>query len=382
MKEKNLLIFFVYLGIALRLLWPNDIEWKADESYAFEYGLAWARGEKPWPWLGVTSGAGLANPPFGFWILMLFSAWTKDPVHATQLVSILNALSLWVALLWAQKDSQKLWTLALFSVSFFPVLFAKKLWIQCLLPPFLLILEWSSEKRKSLTQFVSGFVLCLLGQVHMSGFLFAPLWLFVRADRRKSFSKSFWMGVLLAIPLMIPWMIEILTHLSKGSSSGGHLFREILNPAPLLKLFSFIFSLEDFYSLGAHAWDFVKLPPVFLSYSISIVFLLLHARLFFQRFQFSDGMEKAFVLGFVPLFMLIGVSFPMHYLIVWFLWPFMWLVRRTTKYFENSKIWLWSFLVAQLIHTASFWYWVRQQPQEYMETTPMGILYKNQPVPK
>jgi hypothetical protein len=56
-------------GIVLRLIWPADMEWKADEQRMFSWATAIGVTE-PWPSLGMASGVALPNPGLSVWLFV------------------------------------------------------------------------------------------------------------------------------------------------------------------------------------------------------------------------------------------------------------------------------------------------------------------------
>ncbi|HEV7223068.1 MAG TPA: hypothetical protein VGN42_10240, partial [Pirellulales bacterium] len=53
------------VGAALRLAAPDDVEYKADEIWTFE--RTQADPQRPFPWLGMPSSAGMDNPGMSVW---------------------------------------------------------------------------------------------------------------------------------------------------------------------------------------------------------------------------------------------------------------------------------------------------------------------------
>src|SRR4051812_18698785 len=94
-------ILAMLAGIALRLIWPADMEWKEDEKDMYRMGCE-AAVYKQVPPAGMRSGGGLVNPGFSVVPFALFAAVSSDPVHINQLVQLVNVLALlgfaWFAL--------------------------------------------------------------------------------------------------------------------------------------------------------------------------------------------------------------------------------------------------------------------------------------------
>ena len=215
------LVALLALGAATRLVWPGDMEFKQDEQYVY----AQATGPDPWPGLGQPSGAGTRNPGMGIWI---FSAFAKvgldDPVTMVRPVMVLNVLALLALAAFAlrivepRRREAWLWATALVAVNPLMVLFSRKIWIQSLLPPFVMVafLGWWYRQHRW-GAFTWGLVGAWLGQIHMTGFLFAAGlagWTALRA--RTGVRWRWWLaGSFLGALTMIRWIDYIL---SGGSS--------------------------------------------------------------------------------------------------------------------------------------------------------------------
>jgi hypothetical protein len=221
----------------LRLVWPADMEWKADEQSNFARAMAAAH-DHVFPWLGTPSAPGILNPGFSIWPFALIARWTQDPVGMVQWVQWSNVIALW-AFFWlftravpTEERGPWLWGLALFAVSPFAVMFSRKLWMPDILPIFGAATLWGHFYRRSrLGAFAWGLAGALIGQIHLSGFFFAfaLVWAtVVRDSRRAELRATRWMywiaGSLIGGALLLPWLSALAT------GQGGHsayLFREI-----------------------------------------------------------------------------------------------------------------------------------------------------------
>ena len=130
----------ILFGVVVRLVWPSDMEWKGDEQYLFFH----ATGSDPFPWLGQASSVGTHNPGMSIWV---YSAMVKvlgisTPVGLVRCVMWVNVLALLALLLFvikvvpARQREPWLWATALLAVNPVAILFSRKLWVQCVLPPF------------------------------------------------------------------------------------------------------------------------------------------------------------------------------------------------------------------------------------------------------
>jgi len=164
-------------GIVLRLLWPADMEWKADEQRMFAWASAIGVTE-PWPQVGMASGVAVPNPGLSVWLFVPLARVTRDPVALAQLVQFVNVLALiGFAIFGASRafsaPARELWFagVALMSVNPIAVVLARKIWAQSLLPLFGLATLAAHASRASWAgAFVWGLAGALTGQIHMSGF--------------------------------------------------------------------------------------------------------------------------------------------------------------------------------------------------------------------
>ena len=173
-------------GIVLRMLWPADMEWKADEQRMFAWASAIGVTE-PWPQVGMASGVTVPNPGLSVWIFVPLARVTRDPVALAQLVQFVNVVALiGFAIFGASRaftaPARELWFagIALMAVNPIAIVLARKIWAQSLLPIFGVAMLAAHASRSSWAgAFIWGLVGTLTGQIHMSGFfLHAALVLF------------------------------------------------------------------------------------------------------------------------------------------------------------------------------------------------------------
>ena len=217
-------------GIALRLIWPADMEWKADEQRMFEWASA-VGATQPWPALGMESGVQIRNPGLSIWVFVPLARIAGDPVALAQLVALVNVLALLgFAILGASKavpeQTRRVWFagIALQAINPMAVVLSRKIWAQSLMPAFALATFAGHTFRSSRAgAFAWGLAGMLAGQVHMSGFfLQAALavwtWLSerrpVRAAADSGVARTRWWACLAgslvgAIPVL-PWVRELV----------------------------------------------------------------------------------------------------------------------------------------------------------------------------
>ena len=255
----------IVLGAVLRLIWPSDMEYKADEVYLFGH----VTGPNPFPWVGQTSGVGTANPGMGLWVYSLMSRAfaLHTPVDLVRGVIVLNVLTLVALAVFAtrvvpaRQREPWLWGTALLAVSPLAVLFSRKLWIQCVLPPFVMavLLGWWRRERPA-GAFAWGLFGAWLGQIHQSGFFLAGgfvLWtaLFDRTSAR----WRWWLaGSLIGAATLGPWAAHVLAQHASPQRSLTHTLEPLFWPF----WFSYPLGLNLFTSFGASSWKLLAWPTI------------------------------------------------------------------------------------------------------------------------
>lgn len=243
-------------------MWPADMEWKFDEQEMFRLaGEAWKNGL---PWMGMPSGAGLPNAGFSVWPFALLYGINPNPLFMGMGVQWLNAMALWLMLYCGSRYEESVrsriyWGLAAYAVSIMPVLFARKIWAQDLLPVFMALLWWVYVNRQKLPVLFLGGLLCsLAGQLHLSGFFYAAGWVLALLFF-KQLSARQWLpltlGGLVGFLPGIPWLQAVLQH------GGG-----IAHWSNLLKLEFWLRILTDtpgfniYYAAAGELSTFSSLP--------------------------------------------------------------------------------------------------------------------------
>jgi hypothetical protein len=341
---RKLAFVILIVGSLMRLVWPADMEWKADEIWMYETSARVAAGGE-WPPTGIASSVGLKNPGMSVWLFILMAKVAHSPIAMVLCVQSLNVLALWMLFAFVcfqipiERRAPWLWGLMLASISPLPILFSRKLWAQCLLPPFCVFFLWGHWNRDQRAgALVWGIVGAVLGQIHMSGFFFSfaiLVWTLLKLNFR-TIRWGFWfLGSLLGSLGLVPWVSELssqFAHHSGGSSL--HL--------PDLRFYSHwvanALGIGMKYSLGSGFFDFLKSPviggiPTFLML-VCHLFLLgcgifWLARLIGKPYRTSDRPyqllypEMGFYIGatFVATGLamtLSGISVYGHYLIIAF----------------------------------------------------------------
>lgn len=274
-RERNftlILFLFVLFGVVMRLIWASDMEWKYDEIWMFQTAAQYAS-LGTYPPLGMTSGGGIQNPGLSVWCFIFLGKFLKDPVSMVRGVQVINILSVlgFLLLVWLRdRKNFVLWLmgLALFSVSPLPVLFARKIWAQDILPLFVLVTFVGHFYRERWWGgLLWGFGGALIGQVHMSGFFYGfalLLWTLYYDLRNKQPSSLlfFVFGSCVGVVPMIPWIKYLLSYPGGSEGEGTLALQNVLTLKYYKYWFLDAFGLHQGYSMGQDMYDFFRWPVV------------------------------------------------------------------------------------------------------------------------
>ena len=389
-------------GVILRLSFPGDIEYKADEKYMFEaareIGVTGT-----WPALGMVSGVKVKNPGMSVWIFAVLSKITRasTPPELARAVQLLNILALFVLAFFSLRilpEPERLswcWATALAAVNPFAVLFHRKIWAQSTLPFFcvLLWIAWHYRAKRT-GAFFWGLIGIGLGQIHMSGFFLAAglfLWTLLQ-DRRARWGSWFLGSLVGAIPL-IPWLRYMVAEPSNGFKSMSLMW--------LLKTNYWFFWVTDslgtglVYSLKTRMFlDFLRYPLLggTATYLVGLfhVLVILTGILILVSAQKAGGLfrrkaepsETGLALNSVfwasgVLMTLTGLEVCRHYLIMSFPFEWVWLSRlglRDPRWGQRDLAAIW---MGQLLITISFLVYIHLN--HGASTGDYGIAYQFQP---
>ena len=341
----------VLMGAAFRLIWLSDMEYKADEAWTFEHVKAFLQtGEAPA--IGMGSSAGVPNAGLSVWLFLALGYMTHalTPLALARGVQIANVVALLLLTVFALRMVSRrerepwLWATALVAVNPLSVLFSRKIWAQDLLPLFTLGFLTAWWRRSSrIGAFCWGLIGALLGQIHLSGFLFAASFALVTLIRdRRSVDWPAWLaGSVMGIAPMAPWL-SLLLHGAAGTS--GTTWR----PPDLRFLEFFLYwpglatGLDLPYALGHDFLRFLASPfigdaPTCFSGAVFAAVAVLWARLiggFVFRAKAGDARPRhlsaqtpsalALIASFAvygPLYILVGGKVHLHYMIIAFPLP-------------------------------------------------------------
>jgi len=351
-RLEHLAILFLIIGSLLRVVWPADMEWKADEIWMFENSRAVAAGE-PWPMVGMRSSVGIMNPGISVWIFILIAHLAQTPLAMVTIVQVLNVLTLWglycfiLVRIPAEKREPWLWGLILVSVSPLPILFSRKIWAQDLLPVFSLLVLIGHWSRKSpWGSFLWGLAGSVIGQIHMSGFFLAfSLFGWTLARDRKSPRWVAWLsGSVIGGIGLLPWLREFPTYRTTGWN-----FQELLSLKFFTQWIAIALGVDLQFSMHSAFWTrFLREPvvygvPTYLIGLAHFFLLLVGLKIVLQWFQhksrlaYRANLEKspearlylqATLFGVGILMTLSGIRVYAHYLVVLFPFLHLWLAMK------------------------------------------------------
>jgi hypothetical protein len=360
-------------GAVLRLIWPTDIEYKADEVWTFQHSR-----ETELPPLGMPSSVDVPNPGMSLWAFILLQrlSGAEDPPALARAVQLANVAALLLLVVFALRHVPPpereawLWAAALVAVNPLAVLFHRKIWPPCLLPLLTLAMlyGWWYRQRRG-PAFLWGLIGACLGQIHMSGFFFAggfALWalLFdrpshpnppslaekVRIGERQRVAWGSWLvGSAMGVLPMLPWLAHLLSHPSTRPLN-LHRWVHACELKFWVRWCTEAFGLGINYTFGPYFREFLRYPllgdrPTYLvgvlhGFVVGVALLLLlraagqlgHPRerwysLWIGRSSASAFTQNAALWGFGLLLTLSCFSIHRHYMIVLFPLEFLWVAR-------------------------------------------------------
>lgn len=374
----------LFAGAALRLVWPADIEYKADEAWTFQHSR-----EAELPWLGMPSSVDIPNPGMSLWVFVLLQrvSGADNPPDLARAVQWVNVLALVLLVVFAvrcvSRDEREawLWAAALVAVNPLTVLFHRKIWPPCLLPLLTLAMlyGWWHRRRRG-AAFLWGLLGVCLGQIHMAGFFFAggfALWalLFDRSPhptlsptgeegektipsapvggegrvRGRVAWRSWLLGCVVGTLPMLPWLVHLLLHPSERPVN-PHRWVHACEMKFWIRWFTESFGFGIDYTFGPYFREFQRYPlvlgqPTYLVAALHVFVAILATatmiraavslwrrradwrELWIGRASASAFTQNAALWGFGVLLTASSFSIHRHYMIVLFPLEFLWLAR-------------------------------------------------------
>jgi hypothetical protein len=217
----------VAVGAALRLVFPADIEWKADEQWSYLHAAQMLR-TGAWPAVGMPSSVGAPNPGLSLWVFAgldrLFAV--RSPPDLARAVALVNiaALTLFTAFAMTRKNREPwLWAAALWAVNPVSIILERKIWPPSTLPLAAVALYWAwTLRRHWAAALLWGALGALMAQIHMGVALLAlalAAWT-LAADGRAFPWRAWLIGSVVGLLPTIPWLLAMAGH---GSGARIHL---------------------------------------------------------------------------------------------------------------------------------------------------------------
>lgn len=379
--------FCLLLAAVLRFINPQDIEYKRDERWFFGAVEQYRQGGAL-PAVGLPSSDDRPAPGLSLWIFLFLGRGlhVDSPVGLARSVAALNMLALLILILVAQtlvpvgERPVWNWTAALVCVNSFSVLFGRKIWNPCVLPLFTicLIAAWFRRDRP-LGAFFLGLLMTFVGQIHMAGFFFAAAllawsWLFERF--RQVPRRVPWLflaaGMALGSLPLIPWLPYLRGHAS--SVAGSAAWIGFLPSKYWYEWIRLSLGIGLDYSLGSvglrdflrgpviagHAtFGVLALQAVTVGMVARLLGLLLRSRkLDLPRLLGAHSetafLESAGLWGTGVFLTLVSMPLYIHYLLVMYPLPWLWIARLGTATGRKGRVGLAVIWGAQLLVSVSF----------------------------
>jgi hypothetical protein len=352
------IILALVAGASLRLIWPADIEYKADEAWTFQHSH-----DADLSWLGMPSSVDIPNPGMSLWVFMALQrlSGAADPPALARAVQLLNVLALVLLVVFAfvyvprGEREAWLWAAALVAVNPLSVLFHRKIWPPCVLPLLTLAMLYGWwNRQRGVPAFLWGLLGVCLGQIHMAGFFFAGgfvLWalLFDRPWSQRVAWRSWLLGSLLGALPMLPWLIHLFSHPSAGPVN-PHRWVHAFELKFWVRWCTESFGLGINYTFGPYFREFLRYPVLggrptylvgvlhaFIAGAGVLLMVRAAAQLWRQRTRWSElwigrdspsaFTQNAALWGFGLLLTLSCFSIHRHYMIVLFPLEFLWVSR-------------------------------------------------------
>ena len=217
----------IAVGAALRLVFPADIEWKADEQWSYLHAAQMLR-TGAWPPTGMPSSVGAPNPGLSLWVFAgldrLFAV--RSPPDLARAVALANvaALASFAAFAMTRKNREPwLWAAALWAVNPVAIILERKIWPPSTLPLAAVALYWAwTLRRRWPAAFLWGALGALMAQIHMGVALLAlALAAWTLAADSRAFPWRAWLaGSVVGLLPAIPWLLSMAGH---GSGARIHL---------------------------------------------------------------------------------------------------------------------------------------------------------------
>lgn len=405
----------LFVGAGLRLIWPADMEYKADEIYSFERTQRVGVSE-PFPWTGMSNSADVPHPGMSVWVFLGLAklADARDPVRLNIACMTLNvvallALTVFIARVVSPAEREWWWWgLALAAVNPLEIVFHRKIWPPSVLPivTVLLLTAWWYRHRK-LGSFMFGVLAILAAQIHPGAFFFAggmAIWalLFDRKSVRWCFGL---LGAIIGSIPAWPWLYHLL-FVAQRSAAAKSKWTHIAELKFWINWFTEPFGFSLQYSLGHDFGDFLRSPTIggqpsylvgALHVAMAVTFLAIAGRWIVRRpwssasVQFNgerspDNAQTTFTLAAVAIgyggaLTLTGLPVYRHYMIILFPLMFVWVARCAFLGYQPkyARAWLLTACIVQALVSFSFLHYIhtRTAPIRGDYGTPYRMYHKS-----
>lgn len=271
----SLIVRSSYLGLA---------EYKGDESTAVDLATRLVHGE--FIQTGLVSSTGLLNPPIFVYLLALPGLLSLSPLTLTAFVILCNSFALIFLLFVLEKRLQSetaLTVAALFASAPWPILYARKIWAQDLLFPFLAlfygVLLSYLEKPRVWKVVAAAALLAVITQLHMSGWFFLVAFVaFLLLYRVRVTLNAAVMGAAAFVALYAPFLWY---QLRTGFSDFGNLHSDRAHDLSsfwtgIREALQTTTGLEFGYVMGGGGYDaFLHWAPVWILLPFFLLYLTL-----------------------------------------------------------------------------------------------------------
>lgn len=361
-----LIFTFLALGILLRVVWPEDMEWKFDEKDIFSWSQRIVNGESPIPIAGAMSSALVRIPGMSIWFFAMIGQFADHPIAMVQWVQWLNVCTLLLLtgfVFWQVPHSEQLtwlWGIAIASVNPLAILLSRRIWQPDVLAFFCFFIflgHWM--RKKPLGSFTWGLFGIWSAQLQMGGFFLVAslaLWTFICDLRQNVFRKTMWcywgLGTLIGGIPLIPWFLEVIPELS-GSRK---YWLSLLFPKYYAQWSTTALGVNLSFTLKESFWkEFLKQPflsgwPTFLMGVLHLVLVIIGILLIYQgscrlltrqRENQVNREESSLIFYFHSVGFMVGLLFALarinvhpYYIAIAFPFPYLWLAQLCQRRFS------------------------------------------------
>jgi hypothetical protein len=256
LAERGALIAILVLAFALRLALPEVVEFRQDEANLSLLARQMAQG-RLFPLHSIDSSVGVLQPPALLYYFLPPYLLSSDPLFATQYMGAMAALAVLLVYLLARRYfgvTAALCAAALLAASPWAVFFSRKVWPADQLA-LLSVVTFGTGMiglldGKRWAQAIFPPALALTGQNHYLNFVLLLPALYLLWQGRHRLTRYFWLGVLLALLISLPFLIgpafaSLIEALTRGGILRGDSTRALSLSAESFLAFGELLSGAD-----------------------------------------------------------------------------------------------------------------------------------------